>query len=50
MYIMCVAGAHGGQKKTLDPLELELQMFMNYFVSMRNQTGFSARTTDALNC
>jgi hypothetical protein len=37
---MCVhhmhAGAHGGQKRTSDPLELELLVFVSYHVSAEN--------------
>lgn len=31
-------GAHGGQKRELDPLVLELQMFVDHHVNTRNQT------------
>lgn len=31
-------GAHGGQKRVLDPLVLELQMFVGHHVNTRNQT------------
>lgn len=34
----CVPGACGGQKKLLNPLELELQMFVGHCVGPRYQT------------
>jgi hypothetical protein len=33
MWVVCV---HMGQKRGLDPLELELQMVVNYFVDAGN--------------
>lgn len=34
---MCVPGTHGGQKRTSDPLELELDMVVSCHASTRNQ-------------
>lgn len=34
---MCTPSAHGGQEKTLDPLELELRAVMRCHGSARNQ-------------
>lgn len=36
--IICVSGIHIRQKRELDPLELELQVFVSYYVSASNQT------------
>lgn len=36
MYTTCVPGGHGGQKKTWDPLELELQVFVSGPVAAGN--------------
>jgi hypothetical protein len=33
---ICVSGAHGDQKKVLNPLELELQMVMSCHVGARS--------------
>lgn len=38
MSVPHVCTAHGGQKKTSDPVELELQMVLSYHVGARNQT------------
>lgn len=32
----CVCSAHGGKKRRSDPPEVELQMFVNYHVGIRN--------------
>lgn len=37
-YVFVSAGTHGGWKRVLDPLELELQMIESYHVGIRNQT------------
>jgi hypothetical protein len=34
-------GAHGGQKRPLDPLELEAQMVVSYHVGVGNQSHLS---------
>lgn len=30
MFVMCLSGAHGGQKRALNPLQLELQTVLNH--------------------
>ena len=35
---MCMLGAHGGQKRALDPLGLELQIVVNSHVGARIET------------
>ena len=40
---------HVGQKRVLNPLELELQMVMNHQVSAGDKPGSSARASDTLN-
>jgi hypothetical protein len=40
--IMCMPGSHGGQKRALDPLGLELQTVMNCHVGAGNFPGSSA--------
>lgn len=37
---MCLSGAHGSQKRALDFLKLELQMFVSYDVDDRNEIWF----------
>lgn len=34
----CESGAHGGQKRTSDPLKLELKMVVSRHAVARNQT------------
>jgi hypothetical protein len=34
---MCMPGAHGGHKRALDPLELELQGVVSYHMGAGNQ-------------
>ena len=36
MCTMCMPGAFGGQKRALDPLELELQMAVSHHPGVRN--------------
>lgn len=36
MYIMCISGAHRGQKMALIPLELELQMPVSHQIDPEN--------------
>ena len=38
MYCVGVPGAHRGQKRASDPLELELQMVVSHQVGSRNGT------------
>lgn len=38
VYIIYVSGTHIKQKRELDPLELELQVFVSYHVSASDQT------------
>lgn len=38
MCTVCVPDAYRGQKRVVDPLEIDLQMTVSYFVSARNQT------------
>lgn len=45
----CVHSAHRGQKRVLDPLELE-QMVMDHHVDAGNRTWPSAGATSAPNC
>lgn len=35
---MCVPDAHGGQKRELDPLKLELWMVVSHYVGTENGT------------
>ena len=42
-------GAHGGQKRVLDSLEIELWVVINHCVGAGNQTWVPARATRALN-
>lgn len=34
---MCVPGVHNGQKRVLDPSELEIQMIVSHHVGAENQ-------------
>lgn len=45
---MCMPGTQGGQTWASNPLELELQVFMNCCVGARNWSGFCARAAIAL--
>lgn len=45
----CVLGVSEGQKRTLDPPELESQMVLSYHVVLRLKPGSSAGATSALN-
>lgn len=45
---MCVPGVSGGQKQALDPLELELQMFVNCHVDARNQTWVLRKSSQVI--
>ena len=44
------AGAHGGQKRALDPLELELQIILSAMWVSEIKPRSSARALIALNC
>ena len=44
-----VCSAHGGHKRALGPLELELQMVVSHHVSAKNGTESPARAVSALN-
>lgn len=43
-------GAQGGQKRELDPPELELKMIVSGHVGAENGIQVPARTTSVLNC
>lgn len=43
---MCVPGAIGGQKGSMDPLELELWMVVNHHVGAGNRTQVLSKTTE----
>jgi hypothetical protein len=45
----CVPSAHWDQKRSLDPLELELYVVVSHHVGARDQTLSSARAASALN-
>lgn len=45
-----LTGDCGGQKRTLDSLELELQVAMSYHVVLATEPWSSARTVSSLNC
>lgn len=47
---VCVHGTRGGQKRALDPLELELQMVIICHVGAGNQTRSSCPAANAPNC
>ena len=47
--VPCACSAHGGQKKLLVPLELELQMVVSHYVGAGNGTHVSGRASSALN-
>lgn len=49
LYIMCMPGAQGWQKKTSDLLGLELQMTMNTMWMLGSDLRFSGRATSMLN-
>lgn len=51
MYIcsLCLYSAHRGQKKVLDPLELELQTNVSHHVNIGNRPRSSERVGKALN-
>lgn len=50
MYVCAahVGNAYGGQKRAMDPRELELQTVINYHVGAGNGTESSGRTVSAL--
>lgn len=55
MFTVCMPGTHRGQKKLIDPLELEPQTVLSQPVGAGDQTGVlslesSARVTIVLNC
>ena len=51
MCTMRISGAHRGQKRALDPLELELQMVVNCRVGAAGtKLHSSVRVASALNC
>lgn len=43
-------GTYGGQKRSLNPLELELWVVISHHMGAGTRTRFSARATVALNC
>ena len=43
VYTMCMPGAHTGQKRVSDPLELELQMSMSHHAGAENQICIHCR-------
>lgn len=45
---LCVLGAHGSQRKASDPLEMELQMVVNYHVGTWNQNQILLQEQQAL--
>ena len=45
VYIMCMLGANGGQKKVMDPLALESQMVVNCIVVLGIKPRSSARAS-----
>lgn len=45
---MYVAGAHGGKKNILDPLELEWQPDASHYIVLGIELGSSGRTACAL--
>lgn len=45
-----LSAAHRGQKRTLDPLDMELWVAMGCHLNAGNQTGSSAKLVSALNC
>lgn len=49
VYQICVF-CHGGQRRTSDPLEPELQRVVSYHAGAGTKSGFSGRLTSALNC
>ena len=46
---MYMSGSHGGQKRALDPLRLELQMVVSCHVDAGNKLRPSGRAASALN-
>lgn len=38
VYTMYIPGAHGGNRRVSDPMELGLEIMVNSYVSARNQT------------
>jgi hypothetical protein len=48
VYPTRVYSAHRGQKRALEPLELELQTVVSFHVDPENQTGSPGRTASAL--
>lgn len=47
---MCMADAHGGQKRVLQTLELEVQASGRNCVGAKSELGYSERTSSVLNC
>lgn len=47
---ICMSGACEGQKRALDILKLELQMFVNHYVYAGNETQVLGKSTSAINC
>jgi hypothetical protein len=41
--------AQGGQKRALDPLELESQLVMGYYVGVASEPRFLGRAANAVN-
>lgn len=49
MYVLCVSGAPGGQKRVLDLLKLELQTVVRNLIGLlRAESGFSERVESVL--
>lgn len=49
VYAPCVCSAHGGQKRALDPLELEVPVVESQHVESGNQTLILCQITERLN-
>lgn len=50
IYMYCLPGAHGGQKKASDPWELELQMDISLYVAAGTEFLFSSKAVSVLYC
>lgn len=46
---MCMPGAHGGQKKASNPLELELEKVVGHHAGIPTEPGSSVRAVHVLN-
>lgn len=49
LYIMCMHGAHRGDKSPSDPLELEVEMVVSAMWVLRIEVRSSGRTTSVVN-